>query len=48
MNLKFLHQLGIFDLPDGPNSISYIQHYFEFIIKKHETLTEFTSSDLPK
>ena len=29
-----------FDLPDGPYSISDIQYYFEFIIKKHETLTE--------
>ena len=26
-----------FDLPDGFYSISDIQHYFEFIIKKHET-----------
>ena len=30
----------IFDLPDGSYSIADIQHYFEFIIKKHETLTE--------
>ena len=29
-----------FDLPDGSYSIEYIQDYFEFIIKKHETLTE--------
>ena len=29
-----------FDLPDGSHSISGIQDYFEFIIKKHETLTE--------
>ena len=29
-----------FDLPDGSFSIKYIQDYFEFIIKKHETLTE--------
>ena len=29
-----------FDLPDGPYSISDIQDYFAFIIKKHETLTE--------
>ena len=29
-----------FDLPDGSYSISDIQHYFEFIIKKCETLTE--------
>ena len=29
-----------FDLPDGFYSISDIQDYFEFIIKKHETLTE--------
>ena len=29
-----------FDLPDGSYSISDIQDYFEFIIKKHESLTE--------
>ena len=29
-----------FDLPDGSNSIVDIQDYFQFIIKKHETLTE--------
>ena len=29
-----------FDLPDGSYSISDTQDYFEFIIKKHETLTE--------
>ena len=29
-----------FDLPDGSYLVSDIQDYFEFIIKKHETLTE--------
>ena len=29
-----------FDLPDGFYSIADFQHYFEFVIKKHETLTE--------
>ena len=29
-----------FDLPDGSYIITDIQDYFEFIIKKHETLTE--------
>ena len=29
-----------FDLPDGSYSIADMQDYFEFIIKKHETLTE--------
>ena len=29
-----------FDLPDDPYSISDIQDYFEFIIKKHKTLTK--------
>ena len=29
-----------FDLPDGFCSIADIQDYFEFIIKKQETLTE--------
>ena len=27
-----------FDLPDGSYSISDIEHYFEYIIKKHETI----------
>ena len=30
----------IFDLPDGSYTVADIQDYFEFIIKKHETLTE--------
>ena len=29
-----------FDLPDGFYSIADIQDYFEFIMKKHETLSE--------
>ena len=29
-----------FDFPDGSYSISDIQDYFEFIVKKHETLAE--------
>ena len=29
-----------FDLPDGSCSVTDIQDYFEFIIKKYETLTE--------
>ena len=29
-----------FDFPDGSYSISDIQDYFEFIVKKNETLTE--------
>ena len=29
-----------FDLPNSSYSIADIQDYFEFIIKKHETLTE--------
>ena len=29
-----------FDLPNGSYSISDVKDYFEFIIKKHETLTE--------
>ena len=32
-----------FDLPDGSYSIANIQDYFEFTIKKHETLTESPS-----
>ena len=29
-----------FNLPDGSYTINDIEHYFEFIIKKHETLTD--------
>ena len=29
-----------FDLPDGSYSINGAQYYFEFIIKKHKSLTE--------
>ena len=29
-----------FDLPDGSYSVAGILDYFEFIIKKHKTLTE--------
>ena len=29
-----------FDLPDGSYSIPEIQDYFEFVIRKRETLTE--------
>ena len=29
-----------FDLPDGSNNIPEIQDYFEYIIKKHETIAE--------
>ena len=33
-------QNDTFDLPDGSYSTEDIQDFFEFIIKKHETLTE--------
>ena len=33
-------QNDTFDLPDGSYFIADIQGYFEFIIKKHKTLTE--------
>ena len=36
----------IFDLPDHSNSIDDIQDYFEFIIRKHETLTENPSVEI--
>ena len=29
-----------FNLPDGSYSISGIQNYFEYIIKKHETIAD--------
>ena len=35
--------MNTFDLLDGSYAVADIQDYFEFIIKKHETLTE----DLP-
>ena len=34
-----------FDLPDGSYSIADIQNYFEYIIKKHETIVD--SNNLP-
>ena len=52
INLKYLHLPGIkhlicapswnktFDLPDGSYNIPEIQDYFEYIIKKHETITD--------
>ena len=30
----------IFQLPNGPYSISYIQDYFKYIVKKRETVTD--------
>ena len=33
-------QSETFDLPDGSYTIDDIQDYFEFIVKKHETLTD--------
>ena len=35
-----------FDLPDGSYSIADIQDSFEFIIKKHETLTKNPSIEI--
>ena len=35
-----------FGLPDGSYSITDIQDYFKFIIKKHETLTENLSIEI--
>ena len=35
-----------FDLPDGSYTIDDIQDYFEFIIKKHETLTDNPSINI--
>ena len=35
-----------FDLPDGSYYISDIPDYFEFIIKKHKTLTENPSAQI--
>ena len=38
--ISALTWIDTFDLPDGSYSIADIQDYFEFIINKHETLTE--------
>ena len=35
-----------FDLPDGSYTTDEIQDYFEFIIKKHETLTDNPSTKI--
>ena len=29
-----------FDVPDGPYSITALQNYFQYIIKKHETIAD--------
>ena len=31
-----------FDVPDGSHSIAALQNYFEYIIKKHETITDIS------
>ena len=36
-----------FDLPDGSYSISDIQDYFEYIIKKHKTIVVFLYKFIP-
>ena len=35
-----------FELPDGSYSVSDIQDYFEYIIKKHETVTDYPSTTI--
>ena len=42
MNLKYQeeHNNEECELPNGSYSISDIQDYFEYIIKKHETITD--------
>ena len=39
-NISALTWNTTYNLPDGSYSISNIQNYFEFIIKRHYTLTE--------
>ena len=39
MNLKYMLQLE-FNLPDGSYSVSNIQDYFEYIIKRDETIVD--------
>ena len=42
INLKYQHPRGndTFDVPDGSYSIAALQNYFEYITKKHETITD--------
>ena len=38
INLKYMLQLGM--MLDGSHSVSDIQDYFEYIIKKHEIIAD--------
>ena len=42
MNIRYPLHHGITKifLPDESYSISYIQHYFEYIIEKHKTIAD--------
>ena len=42
INLKYQHPTwnDTFDVPDGSYSIAALRNYFEYIIKKHETIAE--------
>ena len=42
INLKIIAptQNYEFELPDGSYSVSYVQDYIKYIIKKHETVTK--------
>ena len=40
MNLMYHLQGEKFELPDGSYSVSDIQDYFKYIIKKHEKVTD--------
>ena len=40
INLKYLVERGMKNLPDGSYSASDIQDYFELIITKNETVTD--------
>ena len=40
ISLKFRHLHGIIHLPDGSYNIPAIQNYIEYVIKKHETISE--------
>ena len=40
LSIYYIWKTLDFDLPDESYSVSDIQDYFEFIIKKHKTLTE--------
>ena len=40
LNLKYQVQSRKFELPGGSYSVSHIQGYFQYIVKKYQTVTD--------